>query len=98
LLDENQDPKPAYYTLEFLHKELGSATYIGRVDVDPKVAGYEFTTKQKKIWVLWSPDENPHSITLPTTPLKVLDKYGTEISLSGNQIEVSRPIYVEFNK
>ncbi|MCK4827855.1 hypothetical protein KA005_69645, partial [bacterium] len=98
LLDENQDPKPAYHALEYLNQELGKATYIGRVEIDPNIAGYEFTTNQKKIWVLWSPDEDPHSITLPNTALMVLDKYGYEIVLSSNQIEVNKPIYVEFNK
>jgi hypothetical protein len=96
LLDENQVPKPAYNALEFLYQELGNATYNGHVDLS--IVVYEFMTDLKKIWVLWSPDENPHNITLPNNTLKVLDKYGNEIQVDGNQIIVNKPIYIELNK
>ena len=96
LLDAAQAPKPAYNALNFLTQELESASYSGRVLQNTSVAGYEFTTNDKKIWVLWSPDENPHTINLPATATKAFDKYGGLIPLSGNQITVNTPLYVEF--
>ena len=96
LLDAAQNPKPAYNSLKFLTQELGTATYKGRVMENTAVAGYEFTTGSKTIWVLWSPDEKPHTVTLPATANKAFDKYGVGITLTGNQITVDSPIYVEF--
>jgi len=96
LLDGSQNPKPAYYALKFLTQELNSATYSGRVLENTNVSGYEFSTNDKKIWVLWSPDEKPHTVTLPATANKAFDKYGVGITLTGNQITVDSPVYVEF--
>lgn len=96
LLDAAQNPKPAYNSLKFLAQELGTATYKGRVLENTAVAGYEFTTGSKAIWVLWSPDEKPHTVTLPASANKAFDKYGVGITLTGNQITVDSPVYVEF--
>jgi hypothetical protein len=96
LLDAAQNPKPAYDSLKFLTQELGTATYKDRVLENTAVAGYEFTTGSKAIWVLWSPDEEPHIVALPSTATKAFDKYGNEITLTGNQITVDSPVYVEF--
>jgi len=96
LLDAAQNPKPAYNSLKFLTQELGTATYKGRVMENTAVAGYEFTTGSKAIWVLWSPDEEPHIVALPSTATKAFDKYGVGIILTGNQITVDSPVYVEF--
>lgn len=98
LLDETQTPKPAYNALKFLTQELNSASYSKRVLENTAVAGYEFTTNDKKIWVLWSPDESPHTVTFSATAKKAFDKYGTEISITGNQITVNNPVYVEFSR
>ncbi len=96
LLDGIQNPKPAYNAFKFLTQELYYTTYSGRVLENTMVDGYEFSTNDKKIWVLWSPDENPHTVVLPATASKTYDKYGVEIVLTGNQITVTSPVYVEF--
>ena len=98
LLDEDQNPKPVYDTLQFMTQQLGSATYIGRVFESTPVAGYKFKTFAKEIWVLWSPDGSLQSVTLPSSYDHIFDKYGDEISLTNNQLEVGSPVYVEFNK
>ena len=96
LLDETQSPKPAYDALKFLTRELVDSTYVGRVTTPPNVNGYEFARNDKKIWVLWSPDELDHTVTLPSTAQKAFDKYGTEITIAANKITVNSPVYVEF--
>lgn len=96
LLDGSQNPKPAYNSLKFLTQELNGASYSGRVLENTNVAGYKFSTYNKEIWVLWSPDENPHTVTLPATANKAFDKYGVGITLVGDQITVNSPVYVEF--
>ena len=77
---------------------LNSASYSGRVLQHTKVAGYEFSTNVRRIWVLWSPDENPQTVNLPANAIEAFDKYGNTISIAGNQITVNNPIYVEFPK
>jgi hypothetical protein len=98
LLDGGQNPRPAYYAFKFLAQELSGAAYIRRVLENTNVDGYEFSTDFKNIWVLWSPDEKPHTVALPPTAIQAFDKYGGAVSLSGNQITVDSPVYVEFPK
>lgn len=95
LLDSNQQPKPAYRALSFLTEELASASYQQPVIRYPDLKGYEFTTPTKRVWVLWAPDGQPHSINLPTGALRVLDKYGQKVTPVKGTVSVSSPVYVE---
>ena len=95
MLDANQNPKPAYYAFDFLTTELGETSYSGRVTQYPDLRGYAFTALGKRIWVLWSPDEQAHTITLPTHTVRVYDKYGNDVTPAGSTIAVQSPIYVE---
>ena len=96
LLDGTQNPKPAYDALQFLSQELHSANYTGRVLENTAVAGYEFSKNDLKIWVLWSPDEQAHTVSLPASAKKAYDKYGVEKTITGSQITVNSPVYIEF--
>ena len=96
ILDGNQDPKPVYYALDFLTQELKGATYVAPVTQFPSIVGYEFRNATKKIWVLWSPGAGTYAIQLPGGVLQVYDKYGTDITPAGPEINVKSPIYVEF--
>jgi hypothetical protein len=96
MLDENQQPKPAYYALDFLTQELAEASYVRQITQFSVLRTFEFSAPGKKIWVMWAPDEVPHTITLPPGANKVYDKYGNDITPPDGQIAVSSPIYVEF--
>jgi hypothetical protein len=95
MLDENQQPKPAYYALDFLTQELVEASYVREITQFSSLKTFEFSAPGKKIWVMWAPDEVPHTITLPPGANKVYDKYGNDITPPDSQIAVSSPIYVE---
>jgi hypothetical protein len=95
MLDENQQPKPAYYALDFLTQELAEASYVRQITQFSSLRAFEFSAPSKKIWVMWAPDEVPHTITLPSGANKVYDKYGNDITPLDSQIAVSSPIYVE---
>jgi hypothetical protein len=95
MLDENQQPKPAYYALDFLTQELAEASYVRQITQFSSLRAFEFSAPSKKIWVMWAPDEVPHTITLPSGANKVYDKYGTDMTPLDSQIAVSSPIYVE---
>jgi hypothetical protein len=96
LLDGTQSPKPAYNALKFLTQEINRSKYIGRVLENTAVAGYEFLRSDNKVWVLWSPDEVNHTVSLPSSAQKAYDKYGVEVPITSNQITVNSPLYIEF--
>lgn len=98
LLDDTQEPRPAYYSFKFLIQELKSTTYLSPVGEFPLLTGYKFMTNQKEIWVIWSPDEVNRVITLPTKTIKVLDKYGTDITPTNGQLTVKSPVYFEMKR
>jgi hypothetical protein len=97
LLDNNQNPKPAYNALSFLSLELAGATYIQKVTNYPNLRAYEFQSIGKHIWVMWSPDGQAYTISLPPATIKVLNKYGVTITPVNNQIAVNSPVYIELN-
>ena len=98
ILNEAQEPKPAYDALEFITEELSDVAYNSPVVKYPSLRGYEFRNSQKRIWVLWSPDGISYTIDLPGRFQKVLDKYGADITPSGTSISVKSPIYIELGQ
>jgi hypothetical protein len=95
LLDDNQNPRPAYKALNFIIGELKSATYSGQVTEYEGLRVYEFTAPSKKIWVMWAPDEQPHNVQLPGNVTRIYDKYGNILSAPENQLSVKSPVYIE---
>ncbi len=95
LLDGNQDPRPAYYALDFLAEEIEGKAYMGAVNVHPNLLGFEFFGGGEVVWILWPPDEQAYDITLPGNALAVYDKYGTDITPPGGILTVDHPLYVE---
>jgi hypothetical protein len=95
LLDGSGNPKPSYNALKFLTTELSYASYKQQITAYAPLRTYEFTGMGKKIWVMWSPDDSPHTFTLPAGTTIVLDKYGNQITPSNNQITIESPVYVE---
>jgi hypothetical protein len=75
--------------------ELSGTNYNKQITAYPGVRIYEFGNSLKKIWVMWTPDQQNYTISLPAGTTRVLDKYGTVIQVSGNQLTVNTPVYVE---
>jgi len=99
LLDDKQNPRPAYYSFQFMAEELRNADYEQRIwlyyDQYPFLRVYEFNKSGKRIWVMWASDEQPSSITLPGEMIKVFNKYGNDITPTNGQITIKSPVYVE---
>lgn len=95
MLDGSQNPKPAYLVFDFLTQELANATYTGKVTQYAGLSGYAFSKPGKLIWVLWAPDEQTYTITLPSSTTVVYDKYGADITPVGSTLSVKSPVYVE---
>jgi len=94
-LDERQQPRPAYHALAFLIHILGGASYQQPVTRFEGLRGYAFGSPKGRVWVLWAPDEQPHSISLPNDVERIQDKYGHDVTPAGNEVVVQHPIYVE---
>jgi hypothetical protein len=98
MLDKKGQAKPVYNAFKFLTQELKSANYGGTVTQYPGLRGYEFYKPGRRVWVLWAPDEEPHSITLDPNTLIVYDKYGIDITPADKKnLTVNNPVYVELS-
>lgn len=95
MLDANQQPKPVYNAYKFLTEELGGAGYERRITQYTGLDAYEFRTTDKRIWVMWAPDGQQRTITLPAGFVKAYDKYGAALTPNNNQLTVRSPIYLE---
>ena len=66
LLDENQQPRPAYYAMRFLSSLLDEAKYEGRISSgDPNLEGYTFRRGTTRVSVYWRNDGNTSVLELP---------------------------------
>jgi hypothetical protein len=95
LLDGKQNPRPAYYVLKFISTELMNTTFKGIVNEYTKLRGYQFGNKEKCIWVLWAPDEQPYKISVPIKTKVIYDKYGVPITPVSGKITVKSPVFIE---
>jgi hypothetical protein len=97
MVNEDDQPKPAFNAFRFLTSELSETNYTRKVTEYPDIEGYEFQMEGKIIWVLWSPDGQTYSISLPQNVMKVMDLYGNEQLINQGDINISRPVYVELS-
>jgi hypothetical protein len=93
------DPKPAYRSLATLTRMLKFASYSGPVTSYPNLVGYEFLHTDRRVWVLWSPDQKEYTVTLPAETLWAYDKFGGLIASSGaSPLTIKSPVYVELRR
>jgi hypothetical protein len=97
LLDDNQNPKPAFNALKAMTDKLSGTTLSGSVTQFEGIEGYEFNSDQKTVWVLWSPDEVDILIIPPENLSAAYDKYGKEITPAGTGITINSPVFFELN-
>ena len=97
LLDEDQNPKPVYAALQFMVSILSGTTINGDIGQIEGLQGYEFSSPEKRVWVLWSPEQVDVPIQLPENPGAVYDKFGNQVIPEGNILQINSPIYIEFS-
>ncbi len=97
LLDDDQNPKPAFNALIALTDKLSGTTLSGSVTQFEGIEGYEFNSDKKTVWVLWSPDEVDILVDPPPNLSVAYDKYGNEITPGGTGITVNSPVFFELN-
>jgi hypothetical protein len=92
----NRNPLPAYYAFKTASAELGYAKYVQDLTQFSGIKGYQFVHNNRVIWFLWSIDGIPHTLTLPSAPLQVLDSLGTSITPGQSMTVGINPQYFEW--
>ena len=77
---------------KFMNEKLEGMIYIGEAALAAGVEGYVFSGSDHQTWVVWSKDETPQEVTVPSNLLSVYDKYGQEIDLPET---IASPLYFD---
>ena len=96
LLYSDLTPRPAYYTYQFVNKEMGGAVYRRAITEFPGVKGYEFLQSGRMTWVLWSYDGDPHSVSLSSTPVVIKDLNGNSLGNPTNISVTPAPVFIAY--
>ncbi|MEP7187766.1 MAG: hypothetical protein ABI901_01090, partial [Roseiflexaceae bacterium] len=95
LLDENQQPRPAYQTLSFMAGLLQGASYDGPLS-SGAIEGYAFHKGATRYELFWANDDTPARLALPAGTVAAYDLYGQPLPLTGADLEVNfNPIFIE---
>lgn len=99
---EAREPLPAYRAFGVSKRVLEYAQPTGVItsaDVgDPAVAGYKFNRPSGDVWVVWSKDNQPKTLTLTTAPTTVYDALGTPRSAGASVGMTTTVLYLEFGQ
>lgn len=100
LLDENQEPRPAFQAIQFLSALLKNAQFLEDISIFNKTGeklaeGYLYQKENTQYKIYWT--NNSNKITMPLrTNAHVYDKLGKDITPSGPTIRFSfEPIIIE---
>lgn len=103
LLEADLDPRPAYTAYQFARQRLIDSKYLGVIsgaDVNNPAGlmGYKFDRGDRRVWVMWSLDGAPHTITFAAgVPLAVWDTLGNPIRATTNMLTLDvQPYYIEW--
>jgi hypothetical protein len=81
LLDEDFEPKPAYYAFETLTSRLSGMRYQRTLTPDetgtPAIEGYVFNRGQEMVFVAWTNDGATYPLEIPTAAVEKVGKYGS---------------------
>ena len=97
LLDENQQPRPAYEALRALTSLLAEAQYLGPLEQFAGLEGHAFRRPdaETEVWVLWAPDDQEVTIELPAGMQQAYDLAGTPLAPQNGSLDVGfAPVYL----
>jgi hypothetical protein len=101
LLGTESSLLPAYTAFNVSQRQLDEAVYRGAVTSTEiggisGVMGFKFQNGDRRIWVVWSKDGNPHSITLSSAPQNAWDMLGNSLIPADSMDLDLNPIYLEW--
>ena len=95
LLDENQQPRPAYQALSFMAGLLQGASYDGPRS-SGTIEGYAFRKGATRYELYWTNDDTPARMAWPAGTVGAYDLYGQPLPVAGPDLEVNfNPIFIE---
>ncbi|MEO7908569.1 MAG: hypothetical protein ABIV47_02855 [Roseiflexaceae bacterium] len=95
LLDENQQPRPAYQALSFMTGLLQDASYEGSRS-SGAIEGYAFHKGATRYELYWVNDDTPARMAWPAGTIAAYDLYGQPLAIVGSDLEVKfNPIFIE---
>lgn len=95
LLDENQQPRPAYQALSFMTGLLGGASYAGSRS-SGAIEGYAFAKGPKRYELFWTNDDTPARMAWPSGAVAAYDSLGQPLPVAGPDLEVNfNPVIIE---
>jgi hypothetical protein len=95
LLDENQQPRPAYQALSFMTGLLHGASYDGPRS-NGAIEGYAFRKGATRYELYWTNDDTPARMAWPAGAIAAYDLYGQPLPVAGTELEVNfNPIFIE---
>lgn len=98
LVDKNGEPYPVYHALRFNAEKLKDLDYVGEITQFHNVTVYEFYQDGKRLWVVWSRDEEEHLIKLPSLPSSAFDMLGEPLTLDRSWEVTILPVYLEWQE
>lgn len=104
LLYEDLSARPAFLAMQFAYDVFSGSDFDGKItstDVDGlgNVFGYKFSRGERRIWIIWSLDEQPRQLSPPGEPLAMWNVLGEQIEI-GNAGELNlslEPVYIEWS-
>jgi hypothetical protein len=95
LLDENQQPRPAYQALSFMTGLLQGASYDGPRSNDV-IEGYAFRKGATRYELYWTNNDTPARMSWPIGTVAAYDLLGRPLPVTGPDLEVNfNPIFIE---
>jgi hypothetical protein len=91
-------PRPAYYAFKIARGLYGSAKFICTIEDYAGVMGYEYLSSDGQVWLLWSLDGEPHTITLPSKPNAMWNTVGESLTPSITITLGTNPVYFRWDK
>lgn len=102
MVSANLTPKAAYTAFQVTRQKLSNVTYLAPVSpIDLRgasdIMGYKFRRSDGgQVWVLWSLDGDPHTITLPAVPTAITGPLGEQSPAAQRFTLTIKPVFVEF--
>lgn len=93
----------AFLSMQFAYNLLSGVDFVAEIsaqDVDGlgNVSGYKFYRNDRRIWILWSLEEQARQVKLPGEPLAVWNVIGEPVEMSADDtLALSlQPVYIEW--
>lgn len=89
------NPKLSYQAFKFLNEKLAGMEYFGEVSQTNGIEGYSFVSSNHRTWVLWSQDESPQTLDLPSDIIAAYDIFGQPLDLGEKEFTITSPVYID---